>query len=115
MDEVEVSDYDSSGFKDFIAGLRDGGSASFTIWYQPKQAVHAQVLSDINAGNERVFRFWFPDSVAGTAIPDLSNSRSIFVGIFTGFSIEAQTNNAVTANVTVKIRRKPQLVVGTDS
>lgn len=115
VDEVEVSDYDSSGYKDYIAGLREGGNISFGLWYQPKQSVHAQFLSDANSGTNRFVRFWLPDSVAGTAVPDVSNSRFMQVAFITQFSVEAQTNNAVSSSVGMRIRRAPQLIVGVDS
>lgn len=115
VDEVEVSDYDSSDFKDYIAGLRDGGNVSFSIWYQPKSSVHAQLLSDVNAGTNRFVRFWMPDSVAGTAIPDVSNSRFMLVAFINQFSVEATTNSAVSSSVGMRIRRAPKLIVGVDS
>lgn len=54
-EEVEVTSHDSEGWREFVPGLRDGGSVSLTARIKPsdpgQQALHANFNSDGSTGD----------------------------------------------------------------
>jgi hypothetical protein len=61
MDMKEVSNMLSPAtFKEFIAGLRDGGTFTFDCNYLPKDAVQTKLISDFNAGTLKKWQLVLP-------------------------------------------------------
>lgn len=112
--EIDVSEFSTEGFRAFITGLRDPGSLGFTIWFQPKSAVHTALQTDFDAGTRLTWRVWQPDAADGAAPPDLSNSFMLLVGYVSQISFSASTDGAWQASASVRLTGKPYQIVGVD-
>ncbi len=97
---TEVTSFDSAGVREFISTLRDSGTVSFSVNYIPNAAGtgHQLLVNDCNSGSTRNFVFTFSDTV-GTELT--------FSGIVTGAEIAAELEQAVSANVTIKVTGWP--------
>lgn len=94
---VEVTSMDSTA-KEFIAGLKDGDTASFDMNYVYDSATQAQLRTDCAAGTKRNFRIELNDAATPT--------RIAFAAIITavpgpsGGPDQPQVVNGVTLKVT---------------
>lgn len=96
---ADITSFDSpNGFREFIGTLRDGGTLSFSINYDPGDTTHAALMSDLIAGTTRNFEMHFND--ADDSILDIA-------GIVTGFEISAELEQVVQASCTIKITAEP--------
>jgi hypothetical protein len=96
---ADITSFDSpNGFREFIGTLRDGGTLSFSINYDPADATHTALMSDLIAGVTRNFQQEFPTTPA-----EVLN----IAGIVTGFEITAELEQVVQANCTIKITAEP--------
>jgi hypothetical protein len=97
---TEVTSFDSAGIREFISTLRDAGTVSFSVNYIPNGAGtgHQLLIEDAEDGLTRNFNFTFSDTFS----TELS-----FSGIVTGFEISAELEQAVSANVTIKVTGWP--------
>lgn len=96
---ADITSFDSpNGFREFIGTLRDGGTLSFSINYDPGDTTHVALMQDLIDGVTRNFKMEFND--AATSILDIS-------GIVTGFEISAELEQVVQASCTVKITAEP--------
>lgn len=96
---ADVTSFDSANdVREFISTLKDGGTISFTINYIPNAGgtAHQLLVSDMLAGTNQDWRLDFPNSVYIT-----------FKGIVTGFEITAELEQAIQANVTIKLTNWP--------
>lgn len=97
-DTVEVTHLESpDGFKEFIAGLADGGEASITLNYVPaaSDALLTAFLAPVDD-----FRILFPSATVALD----------FAGIVTGYEIgELTPEGEMTATFTVKATGQPAL------
>jgi hypothetical protein len=97
---TEVTSFDSAGVREFVATLRDAGTLSFTVNYIPNGGGtgHQLLVTDLYNGITTAFRLEFQFSP--TVI-------LAFSGIVTGFEISAELEQAVSANVTIKVTGWP--------
>lgn len=66
-EQIDVTSHDStSGFREYIAGLKDGGVVNFSGNYVPDNTYHLQVHTDQEAGTLRNFQLVMPDSGSTT-------------------------------------------------
>jgi predicted secreted protein len=96
---IEVTHRDGGGWKEFIAGLRDGGEITFDIMYDPDLTTHSAsaaggVVTLLSAGTKNSFRISFADATATTAT---------FDAIVTSFEPTMPMDDAQTADVTLKV------------
>ncbi len=105
MEPVDATSHDSDGWKEFIAGLKDGGDVSFDIQYIPSNATHKNasggVLYDFDQRTLRNFQLVFPDS---------GSTTWTFAAFVTGFEPQAPVEDKLTASLTLKISGAPTLV-----
>lgn len=113
--QIDVSEFSTTGYRSQISGLRDPGALDFTLWYQPKDAVHAELLSDFDAGTVLGWRVWIPDAADGAAPPDTANSRLVTFGSVNQLSKSASTDGAWQASTSILLSGKPFLIVGVDA
>jgi predicted secreted protein len=97
-DPIEVSDRDSA-WKQFLAGMRDGGEVTFDLVYDPDLAsqsasVAGGLLTLFIAGTSNNFRVTFADATPATAT---------FAGFVQSVQPKAPYNDAQTADVTIKV------------
>lgn len=104
LETIDVTSHDSSsGWREFIGGLLDGGEVSFTINYVPTHATHdatTGVLADMKNRVVRNFELVFPDS--GT-------TTWSFSALVTGFEPGEPVDTQLTADVTLKVSGEPTL------
>lgn len=98
-DTIEVTHRDGGGWKEFVAGLRDGGEVTFDLIFDPDQTTHSPsaaggLITLLSAGTKNSFRVSFADSTATTAT---------FDAIVTAFEPKMPLNDAQTADATLKV------------
>lgn len=74
-DPENVTHHDSSGSMDWIAGLVDEGSVSWTVRYDSTDPLHGstELINDIDQGNNRDIRLVMPSSIGGENVIDTAN------------------------------------------
>ena len=94
-DDVEVTHFESpSSTKEYIRGLIEGGTANFTVNYNPSAyATHNQIITDKAAGDSHTYRFVLPDS----------GETWTFTGYVKGVSVNTGPNVPQTLEVTLKV------------
>jgi hypothetical protein len=96
---TEVTSFDSANdVREFIATLRDPGTISCTVNYLPANSTHTGLITDLRDGVRRNFQL---------VIGDTSPVTMAFTGIVTGFEITSELEQAIQANVSVKLTGWP--------
>lgn len=93
----------TDGFREFISGLADGGTANCTCHYDPKDAGQAQALAALNAGG-----------AAGTwtiTLPTSISASWAFAGIVTNYEVAVPLGDKLGLNLGIKVSGKPVLTV----
>lgn len=98
-DTIEVTHRDGGGWKEFIAGLRDGGEVTFDLIFDPDLTTHSPsaaggMITLLMAGTKNGFKVEFADSTATVAT---------FDAIVTAFEPTMPLNDAQAADVTIKV------------
>lgn len=95
---VEVTARDTSKWRAFTPGLRDGGEVTFDLIYDPDLASHSAtntttgLVSFLLTGTAKTFRLVMSDS-----------NYFSFSGIVTAFTPESPLEDAMTASCTIKV------------
>ena len=103
-DTVDVTNHRSpGGFLEYIPSLLDAGEVTFTVNYVPALSAdpeHAlgELLADLYAAGNKDYRIMYTDG-----------TTEDFTGSVTGFSRAIPVNDAMTADVTMKVSGKPEL------
>lgn len=87
---IDSTDMDST-WRTFIGGLKDGGECGFEIAYDPSDASHTALETDIDGASKTVSIAW-SDATTCT-----------FSAIITSFSPSAAIDDKLTASVGMKI------------
>lgn len=99
MDTVEVTNRDSSKWRKRIAGLKDGGTVTFEIVYDPDAATHANAAGGVPyhllQGTSNSFAVLFPSAATATSIA--------FTAFVTGFTPKAPLEGAFLADLELTI------------
>lgn len=106
-DVIDVTTMDSPGeWREFIAGLKDGGEITFDVIYDP-------VDPTIEPGAGLLSEFALASGSAATnyqlVFPDPGATTWTFPAILTGFETNEVIDDKVTASVTLKISGEPTL------
>lgn len=92
VDTIDVTTFgDTDGWRDYIAGLIDGGEAEVQILYDPEAAVNATLHSIMTGRVPRKFKILFA-----------AGASRIFDGIITAISHEVPMDDKLTATITIK-------------
>lgn len=108
LETIEVTSHSSQeGWKEYIAGVLDGGEVSFELNFVPTEDTHDAtlgLLSLLKTRAKRSFKVVFPDAV-------LEESRTTwsFSAYVTAFETSAPVADKLGASVTLKIAGKPTL------
>jgi predicted secreted protein len=90
---IDVTSLSSTGgFKEAIAGFRDGGTVSLTMNFT--QATYAIIYADFEDDAPHYYEI---------VLPDATNSSFEFCGLVTECPLDIPTDDKVTVNVTIKI------------
>lgn len=105
LETIDVTNHSStSGWREFVAGLKDGGEVTFDIVYDPAGATHMNasggLLYELDQGTSESFSLTFPDSGA---------TVWSFTAFVTSFEPGAPVADGLTASVTLKITGAPTL------
>ena len=97
LDTIDVTNHDSvDGWEEHIGGILRTGDITFEINYQPEQATHLALISDMTNRVRRNFKVVYPD-----------NSEIPFTALVTQFEPGAAVEGELTASVTLKGTGKP--------
>ena len=91
VETIETSSHSSAGqWREFAAGMKDGGELSMEINYDP--ALHATLLAEVGADpkDQKII------------LPDAGLGEVTYKGIVTGFQAQAPYDDKLAATVTVK-------------
>lgn len=104
MDPIDLTSHDSdSAFREFVAGLRDGGEISFEgNFIKGNAAGQIAAHTDFQAGQVRAWIIKHPGWVAG--VPQISGN-----GYLTAFSIDYPFDGKISVSGTIKVTGKPVL------
>ena len=104
-DTVDVTNLDSIlGYKEFLGGLRDGGSISLTMQFQ--RTCFNYLKTDFENSNTVNYEI---------VLPDTDKTSFEFKGLVTNLGISVAVSDSVKANVTIKISSKVTVNSGTGS
>jgi len=98
VDTIDASSHDSADtYREYIAGLRDGGEVSLDVRFIPGDTTGQKYfISDLHEGTERQVVITLPDSSTWT-----------FNALATGFSPSDPHDAALGATLTMKVTGKP--------
>lgn len=108
--DIDISNMDSV-VKEFAKGLKDGGSPSFDIVFNPKAASHIllHTLSELGTGATKSFYFGWSD---GTSLPTIDSNGALtapttrsgigFDGYVKQFQLDASTDSVLMGKVQLK-------------
>lgn len=85
-----------NGWREHIAGLKDGGEVSSEINYNPTAVTHQALLDTYESNSVSSWKIIFSDT-----------STITFSGILTKLDISAPMDNAMTASITIKVTGEP--------
>ena len=92
-DFIDVTSLDSTGgYREFIAGFRDGGTVSLTMNFT--RATYDLMKTDFEDDTAQYYEI---------VLPDADQTSFEFEGLVTELPLEVPTDDKVTANVTIKI------------
>ncbi|WP_136441633.1 phage tail tube protein [Pacificoceanicola onchidii] len=89
------------GWREFIAGLKDGGEVSVQIQSKPSTPAYAAMLADFDSDAAVTYSIDFPDGSSWT-----------FTAFITGFEGEDPLEERITSTATFKITGKPTFATG---
>jgi hypothetical protein len=96
LDVEETTNHSQADYYRRFAGtLLDAGEVTATVLYDPSNATHVALVTDIQARTQRNFRLDFPGAA--------TNARWSFAGYITGFAPETPTDAHLKAALTIKL------------
>lgn len=110
-DFIDVTSLDSvGGYREFIAGFRDGGTVSLTMNFT--RATYDLMKQDFEDDTAKFYEIVLPDKDANG---NLINTSFEFEGLVTELPLEIPTDDKVTANVTIKVNGMVTVNSGAES
>ena len=98
-DPVDVTHLKSTDrWKEFIAGMRDGGEVSLTLVYNPENSTQDLLMDDFNSNDRQDYRVKFPNDQA---------HAWDFEGIVTAIETAVPMEDKVSQTITIKVSGKP--------
>ena len=92
-DQIDVTTQDSTA-REWLAGIQDAGSVSFSVNYAPANATHTALLTDLKDGSVDVYQLQFPDA---------ASTKWQFSGIVTQADLEAPVDGPLKLNCEIKV------------
>jgi predicted secreted protein len=101
-DTVDASHEQSPGaWREFIAGMKDGGEVSFDLNFIPGGTAAAALMAEYDLDG--------PDALKNRQVVFPDTSMFEFAAILTGFEPDAPLDDKMSAKVTFKVSGKPVL------
>jgi predicted secreted protein len=101
-EQIEVTSHSSAGWREYIAGLRDGGEVSFPINSVPTDSTQQALRALIDSGAEANFKIVYPNGY-----------RDTFAAIVTDWGTKSPVDGAVTEEIKLKISGEITRELGT--
>ena len=105
--DVETTNYDSEGAREFIAGLSDGGSIPITINWKPGDATDDLLVAAKADRKNRTWRIVTP--------PDEGQQQFTFAGFISGRGRTAPVDGVMESEVTVRVSGKIEILPASDN
>lgn len=98
VDDIDITDHDStSGYRQFLQGLKDSGTMAFTVNYDPADASHGSTTGLASLFDSGATRDW------QITLTDTGGSQVTFEAYVNQFEVVPQFNDALIANVSLRI------------
>lgn len=94
LDALEMTSHDSSGDREFIGGLMDGGEVTCEVNFLPANATHKQVIADMKARTVTTWSIVWSDG---------SSTTWSFSAFPTAFEPSAPVDGKLSASITLKV------------
>jgi predicted secreted protein len=91
-DSIEVTSHSSAGWREYIAGLRDGGEIKFDINFVPDDATQVTLRGVFDDGITANFQIVYPNGTTDT-----------FAATVTEYGTKSPVDGAVTESIGLKI------------
>ena len=96
---VDVTDFDSTdNYREFLGTLKDAGTVSFTIHFDPSVTSHDKLKDDFDDQELHNYRIEFPTDPVTTVT---------VACIVTGYEVTSELESVVQANLTLKVSGAP--------
>lgn len=95
FDLLELTSHDSSGFKEWVPGMSDGGTVSAEINFAPSNAVHISLRTQAYAKTLVGFQIIFPGAGSG--------GQMAYNAYIDNFPPVADVNTVLKSNVSSKV------------
>ena len=100
-DTIDVSTLDNeNGYKEFVAGLKDGGEVSLSGYFDYADAGQKALYAAFESGEAADCVITFPTAMA---------AKWTFSGVVTAIETGAELEGAISFSCTVKVSGKPTL------
>ena len=100
-DDIDVTSHNSSdGYREFIAGMRDGGEVSFKANWLPTNATHDNTTGLLESFNDNASHNW--KIILPSSLITIS-----FVGFLTAFEPDLPLEEQAQLSGTIKVSGKP--------
>lgn len=100
VEDLDVTSHDSPNqWREFLGGLKDGGTISGTVRFDP--ADHGAILDAV--GDNHDIRITLP--------PDADSAEVTFPGYVNGLTGTAPHDNALEAEVSIKVAGEPSITI----
>ena len=101
---IDVTTLDSEGgYREFIAGFKDGGEVPIEGFYDPASTAQAAMQTSLDAGLPEPYTIEFPTT---------PKASWAFQGVVTSFKVgDAETDGTIAFASTIKVSGKPTLTV----
>lgn len=94
--ELDVTTMDSPGeYKEFIAALKDPGTMSLVVIYDPKDEIHSQLYDLKESGDDCNFQVVLPDAAG--------NEQYEFAAFVNDFELDLNVEKEVDATIGLRI------------
>lgn len=101
-EQLDTTSHDTaSGFRDKIQGLKDWGTVSFELLWDPSLATHAQLFDDFKTGKERQYQIVINSQGAEVA-------TFAFTGFVQNYPFQVPFDALLTASVELAIKGDPE-------
>lgn len=102
-DTIETTNLDSSGWRSFIQGVRDGGEVSVSGYFNPADTNGQYAMyTALTGGTVTSFKISFPSAMG---------AEWTFSGVVTGFTTGSEMEDSVSWEATIKVTGQPALGV----
>lgn len=103
QETIDVTTLDSEGeYRDFIGGFKDGGEVTASGFFAPNDPGQMALYTALEASTVEKFLIEFPANMG---------AKWEFDGVVTAFQTNAELEEAVGFEITIKVAGKPKLTL----